>query len=319
MRRPTLEELEHGAAALHLVPAELAQRLRASRPGVGRRPRRSAAVGLRRAAAPWPRRGASAARPRRGAAAAPCSRRLQQDDGQAGDALGPAERADALGPGRLDRDGRARARAEPFGHGRGVRGQAGRSATTVQSALAQPKPSAAAMRTTSVRRAMLSAPSQAGSRVGEVPAEVAQTDRAEQGVGQGVGHDVGVAVAGEPRRARDRRRRRGPAAGAGRPRSGGCRSPGRCARSARPALASRRSAATRGRRASVILISGFAGHDAHRTAQRLDQHGVVGGVGARRAWARRSTSARKAWGVCTATSVARSRVLVTRPVVVHAP
>ena len=59
-------------------------------------------------------RGAAPGAPARGAARhgwpAGGSRRLHQHDGQAGDALGPAQRAEALGPGRLDRDRRAAAR-----------------------------------------------------------------------------------------------------------------------------------------------------------------------------------------------------------------
>ena len=63
-----------------------------------------------------------------------------------------------------------------------------------------------------------------------------------------------------------------------------------------------------------LQVARLAGHDPHGAAERLHEHGVVGGSGRRPcAWARRRTPARKACGVWTATSVLRSSVLVTVP------
>ena len=63
---------------------------------------------------------------------------------------------------------------------------------------------------------MLSAPAPLRVGVGEVLADVAEPGRAEQRVGDGVGHDVGVAVAGQAPLALELAPRRAPAAGRGR-------------------------------------------------------------------------------------------------------
>ena len=73
----------------------------------------------------------------------------------------------------------------------------GVSAMIVQSALAQANPCSAAMRTTSVSRATLSAPSQTGSVSGKWRPRSPRPTGTEHGVGQGVAHGVGVAVAAQ--------------------------------------------------------------------------------------------------------------------------
>ena len=90
VRRPTREQLEHGPAPLDLVAAELAAR---AGPAIAGPPRA-------RVLAPRPPPvGAGRGRRRRGRARGGGSRRLHQHDGQAGDALGPAQGARAPRPG----------------------------------------------------------------------------------------------------------------------------------------------------------------------------------------------------------------------------
>ena len=117
VRRPTLEQFEDGPASLHLVTTELAQ------PGL---PARARAAGSGRccAAALGPR-GRADGHGGDGLVS------LQQDDGQAGDALGPTQRAQPLGPGRLDRDGGADHGGQPGSMASVWGASRGASATTV--------------------------------------------------------------------------------------------------------------------------------------------------------------------------------------------
>ncbi len=120
---------------------------------------------------------------------------------------------------------------------------------------------------------------------------------------------------GRPTRGHPRsRRRRARAGGAGRRRSGGCRRPGRPAcsrRSRREQTLGRREVVGRG----DLEVAGVARDHAHRPPNASTS--MASSVAAppspvpARAWAARSAAARKACGVCTATSVARSSVSVT--------
>ena len=58
-------------------------------------------------------------------------------------------------------------------------------------------------------------------------------------------------------------------------------------------------------------VAGFSGHDAHGSARRLDQGGVVGGFGLAGDGPGATSRARNAWGVWTATSPWRSTVSTT--------
>ena len=110
------------------------------------------------------------------------------------------------------------------------------------------------------------------------------------------------------------RRRRARAGGAGLRRSGGCRCPGRCARS--PASRPQREPLGRAEVVGVVILMlpGSPGTTRTRAPERLDEHGVVGGLGAAlRRGPGAACAARNACGVCTATRCGRSRVLVTSP------
>ena len=117
----------------------------------------------------------------------------------------PGQRAQALGPGGLDRDGRAQHAAESRRHGGGVRRQArgvghhGAVGVDTDVTLLAGHAHHLGEQVHAVRPR----PDRVG--VGEVAAEVAQADGTEHGVGQGVAHRVGVAVA-RPARGRPRSR-----------------------------------------------------------------------------------------------------------------
>ena len=92
----------------------------------------------------------------------------------------------------------------------------GASSTTVQSTLPGSQPGGAHVGDRSAQQLEAVGPGQRGVGVGEVLADVAEPGGAEQRVGDGVGDDVGVAVAGEAALALEHARRRAPAAGPGR-------------------------------------------------------------------------------------------------------
>ena len=161
---------------------------------------------------------------------------------------------------------------------------------------------------------------QRGVGVGEVLADVAQAGRAEQGVGDRVGDDVGVAVArpGPARRGTRPRRARGGRAGSSENGWTSKPCPTRSAGSARragsvtPAGSTVASAGTEQRLghhqvggAGDLQVVGRAGHDDHLATIGLDQRRIVGGLRAGTCAARRA-AARNACGVCTATSPSRS-------------
>ena len=151
--------------------------------------------------------------------------------------------------------------------------------------------------------------------VGEVLADVAEPGGAEQRVGDGVGDRVGVAVADEARARRGTGSRRAPAAGrvVTEPVDVEALTDSDLeSLTRRLAPASQRAGPLEVVGLGDLAVAGLAGHDDDPAADRLDQRGVVGALAAG-AWARRSTSARKACGVCTATSVARSGVATTTP------
>ena len=189
----------------------------------------------------------------------------------------------------------------------------GASHRMVTSTLPMRAAAARTRRRASARKRCEGAPFQRGSRVGEVLADVAVADGAEQGVGQGVQGDVGVGVAfervgvGDAARRTARRGRRG--------RGGARRSLRRCARrGAAPAV---RSAMARSS-AVVSLTVGLAAHDQRdRQPGPFGDRGVVGQIGACRPPRRRrgrpgSRRKRKPCGVCARHSPARSSVAAIR-------
>ena len=123
----------------------------------------------------------------------------------------------------------------------------------------------------------LSAPRQPLVGVGEVRADVAEAGGAEQGVGAGVGDDVGVAVA---RRARRRRRSATPPSTSG---AVGSSDHGWTSKPLPTRITRTRARlrAPRGRAGAVIFaVRRLAVHDEHPATGRLDQRGIVGAVGA---------------------------------------
>ena len=156
----------------------------------------------------------------------------------------------------------------------------GASAMTVQSALAQANPCAAAMRTTSVSSATLSAPSQTGSVSGKWRPEVAQAHRAQHGVGQRMAHGVGVAVAAQAARPLDHDAAQDEGAVRVLREAVDVDALADAHAHVTSALApSSRSAAPRSSGSVILRLPGSPGHDLHGAAQRLHQHGVVGGTG----------------------------------------
>ena len=185
-----------------------------------------------------------------------------------------------FGAGGLDRHRCAEDPAQVLAHGVGVRSQTRRVRhdRAVRVRAGEALRGGEADDLGQQRQAVGALPLRVG--VGEVAAEVAEADRAEHGVGQCVGHRVGVAVAGEPAGTLDRRRRRARADGAGRPRSDGRRCPVRRAssrlRSSAPPAGARR---WPGRRGRDLEVAGVARHDRAR-----------GRPTSRRAWRRRSAA-----------------------------
>ena len=111
--------------------------------------------------------------------------------------------AQSLGPGGLDRDRGAHHRAQALHHGRGVRGQAGRVGDdgAVRVGAREAAGGRHGDHLGQQGHAVGALPD--GIRVGEVPAQVAQADRAQHGVGQRVAHGVGVAVTAQAAAALD--------------------------------------------------------------------------------------------------------------------
>ena len=274
----------------------------APRPGPrrARRPRSGADPGGRGRGRP-PRPGrvrwawrapASAPRPAGGPGRRPCPRCSdagsparrrggplhEKGHGQAGHALGPRPNgAQALGPGGLDRDRGAHDRRQPVRHGsRCGAARRGASATTVQSALTTSRPAGATRAATAASSARLSAPAQAGSVVGEV------CGRGRPGRPRRAGRRPGRGPGRRRRCARPARRPRATTTPAQHQRPGRVVAKGWTSNpwpmrtvTARQEVLRRR----RGRPASVSFrFVRVPGHDHDRSAERLDQRGVVGGL-----------------------------------------
>ena len=245
-------------------------------------------------------------------------RRREEHDRQAGDALDPADRAQTLGPLRLH------AAPGPRAPRRGARamasvcvGQPGRSHTTVQSALTsrqalrahhgrrpgraapwcRPRPRRGRWRGSGGPRSPSpAAPSRASATAwATTSASLWPASPAAPGIGHPAEDEraarvlreaVDVESLPDAQRVRD-----------------GCRSPSR--RQPGPGRASRSAAVV------TLRLRGSPGTTRTVAPERLDQGGVVGGLGRAASWARRRTSARKACGVCTATSPSRSTVATT--------
>src|SRR5581483_1783741 len=238
----------------------------------------------------------------------------EEGDGEAGDALAPAEGPEPLGPLGLDADGRPHHGRQPFSHGRLVGGQLRRFEDHRRVGIGDRPPGGRHEFDDPGQQGQAVGPPPAGVAIGEVGADVAETGGAEEGVGHGVGHDVGVAVpgqtplAGQDDPAQDQRPPRVVAPGMD--------------VEALPdpdlhrAQASRRSSSTSARtRSSGPVIFRLAGSPSTTTTVPpiASTRAASSVASPPPAWARRSTSAAKACGVWMARSAARSGVSTTRP------
>ena len=316
VRRPTVEQLEHGAAPLDLVAAELAAR---AGPAIAAWPRlRPPACRPHRLRLDRRRHGAARRRPGARRASAAGRRAAAHADSistTARQAM-PSARPRAPRPSArvaFTETGAPQDRAQALDHGRGVRGQARGVGDdgAVGVGAGETRARRHGDHLGQQRHAVGALPHRVG--VGEVPAEVAQPDRAQHGVGQRVADGVGVAVPAQAPGALDHDAAQHERA---------VRVVGEAVDV--DALADAHAHRPRRQqplgRAEVVGIgdlevAGLAGHDdapcrpAPRPAWRRRWRrppGARRGPGAARA-------ARKACGVCTATSAARSRVPVTRP------
>ena len=155
---------------------------------------------------------------------------------------------------------------------------------------------------------MESAPAQAASVSGKWRPEVAQAGRRRAGRRPQRGPPRRRRCARPDRRPRGWSRRRGRAAGPGRPRSGARRSPGPTRRPEAPVGDVTAGPGPRPRPLEVgsavvtLMLRRSPGTTRTVAPARLDQGGVVGGLGLAARGPGASQSARKAWGVWTATS-----------------